>query len=164
MNKKKKVPILNDEGISYNKKLPEFQISLKTKAKASELYQITSSSDMADVCRKVFSEDKIDWIEEFMVIALSRANRVIGFYKVGAGGVTGVVADPKVIFQFALLSNASNLIVAHNHPSGSLRPSRADEELTAKIKEAGKLLDIKVLDHIILTSEGHYSFADEGII
>lgn len=76
----------------------------------------------------------------------------------------GTVADPRVIMQFALLSNATQLILCHNHPSGNLKPSKADEELTAKIKMAASYFDVKVLDHIILSSEGYFSFADEGLL
>lgn len=145
-------------------KLPEFEISLKLKCKQSELYTIKCSHDIAEVCRIAFDADKIDWVESFIVCGLSRSNKVIGFYKVSQGGVTGTVCDPRVIMQFALLSNATQLILCHNHPSGNLKPSKADEELTAKIKMAASYFDVKVLDHIILSSEGYFSFADEGLL
>jgi DNA repair protein RadC len=144
--------------------LPEFEINLKVKGKKSELKTITSSSDAAEVCRMCFDDGKINWVEEFIVVGLSRANNVQGFYKVSSGGVTGTVADPRVIFQFALLSNATSIILAHNHPSGNLNPSEVDISLTKKIQEAGKLLDIHLLDHIILTDEGHTSLLESGII
>ena len=144
--------------------LPEFEISLKVKGKKSELKQIKGSEDAAEVCRMCFDDGKISWIEEFIVIGLSRANKVQGFYKVSSGGVTGTIADPRVIFQFALLSNATSIILAHNHPSGNLKPSDADISLTRKIKDAGDLLDIKLLDHIILTDEGYTSLLESGII
>lgn len=142
--------------------LPEFEISLKNKCKKSELRVVSGSEDAAKVCRECFDDGKIDWIEEFVVIALNRANKVLGFYKVSSGGVSGTVADPKVIFQFALLSNASGLIISHNHPSGNTTPSQADLNLTKKLVHAAAFLDIKILDHIIVTDESHYSFADEG--
>lgn len=144
--------------------VPEFHIGLKTKGNPENVITVRNSSDVADVARKCFDADAISWVESFIVIALNRANRVIGFYKVSQGGVTGTVADPKVIFQFALLANATSLIIAHNHPSGNLQPSNADEKLTQQIKNAGQLLDIKVLDHIIVTETSFYSFADEGIL
>lgn len=144
--------------------IPEFSITLKSKVKSSDLRVVKGSRDVAEIARLCFDADTIDWVESFIVIALNRANKVLGFYKVSQGGVTGTVADPKVIFQFALLANATSLIMAHNHPSGNLQPSRADEELTRKIKDAGQLLDIRVIDHIIVTDEGFYSFADEGIL
>jgi DNA repair protein RadC len=98
------------------------------------------------------------------VILLNRAHRVLGIYELSTGGVTGTIADPKLVFTAALKANACSLVLSHNHPSGNLRPSKADEELTMKIKEAGKFLDIQVLDHLIVTSEGYFSFADEGLL
>jgi DNA repair protein RadC len=144
--------------------IPEFTLSLKMKQTPSELFTVKTSADCADVMREVFDADHIEWVEEFVVIALSRSNKVMGFYKVSQGGISGTVADTRVIMQFALLSNACSIIIAHNHPSGNLKPSRQDEELTNKIRHAGNILDIKVLDHIILTSEGYYSFLDNGLM
>ena len=102
--------------------------------------------------------------EVFVVVFLNRANRINHFEIVSEGGITGTVADPRIILKKALEEDAVNLILCHNHPSGNLLPSRADEELTVKIKEAAKYFDIKVLDHIIVSEEGYYSFADEGIL
>ena len=102
--------------------------------------------------------------EVFAVIFLGRSNRINHFEIVSEGGITGTVADPRIILKKALEENAVGIILCHNHPSGSLRPSRADEELTGKIKEAAKFFDIKVMDHIIVSNEGYYSFADEGIL
>jgi DNA repair protein RadC len=108
--------------------------------------------------------DKIEFVEQFKVMLLNRAHKVLGIYELSCGSVAGTVADPKLVFVAALKSNASSVIVAHNHPSGCLTPSQADINLTKKLKDGGKLLDIAVLDHVIVTSEGHYSFADEGIL
>ncbi|MDZ7650383.1 MAG: JAB domain-containing protein [Cytophagales bacterium] len=94
----------------------------------------------------------------------NRANKVLGIFELSTGGVSGTVADPKLIFAAALKGAASGMILAHNHPSGNLQPSQADLDLTKKIREAGKLLEIQLLDHVIVTSEGYYSFADEGLI
>jgi len=102
--------------------------------------------------------------EVFAVVFLNRANKVNHFEIVSEGGITGTVADPRIILKKALEENAVSLILCHNHPSGNLRPSRADEELTAKIKEAARFLDIKVIDHVIVSEEGYFSFADEGIL
>lgn len=145
-------------------KVPEFTIKLDSKVKASERKQIKSSKDTYEVFKEVFDADTIDWTETMIILALSTANKVLGFYKISSGGTTGTICDPKIIFQFALLSNANNIIIAHNHPSGNLNPSNADKLLTEKIKDAGRLLDIKLLDHLIVTSEGYYSFSDEGLI
>lgn len=155
---------LNINGSVVEKRIPEFTLSIKMKAKNSELFHVRDSRDCADVCRKIFDADSIDWVESFMVICLNRANKVIGFCKISQGGISGTVADPRIIFQYALLSNACSLILCHNHPSGNLTASRADEELTKKISESGRLLDIKVIDHIILSSEGYLSFANEGLL
>lgn len=102
--------------------------------------------------------------EEFWIILLNRANRVIRKYQVSQGGVAGTVADPKIIFKVAIAELASGIILAHNHPSGNLTASQADIELTKKIKEAGKLLEIQVLDHLIVAGQKYFSFADEGML
>jgi DNA repair protein RadC len=102
--------------------------------------------------------------EEFWVLLLSRSNDLVKMKKVGQGGIHGTVADPKVIFKEALENSCPGMIVCHNHPSGQLRPSEADIRLTEKLVKGGKLLDIAVLDHLIVTADGYYSFADEGRI
>ncbi|TAH02957.1 MAG: JAB domain-containing protein [Sphingobacteriales bacterium] len=102
--------------------------------------------------------------EVFGVIFLNRANKINQFEIISQGGITGTVADPRVILKKALEAEAVSMVLCHNHPSGSLKPSRADEELTHKIKEAARFLDIAVIDHIIVSNEGYYSFADEGLI
>jgi len=102
--------------------------------------------------------------ELFAVIFLNQSNKVNHFEIISQGGITGTVADPRIILKKALEKNAVSLILCHNHPSGSLKPSKADQELTTKIKEAAKFFDIKVLDHLIVSDEGYYSFADEGLI
>lgn len=102
--------------------------------------------------------------EEFWILLLNRANRMIRKYQVSQGGVAGTVADPKIIFKVAIAELASGIILAHNHPSGNLTASQADIELTKKIKEAGKLLEIQVLDHLIVAGQKYFSFADEGML
>jgi len=102
--------------------------------------------------------------EVFAVVFLNRANKINHFEIVSEGGITGTVADPRIILKKALEEDAVSIILCHNHPSGSLKPSRADEELTLKIKEAAKYFDIKVLDHMIVSEAGYFSFADEGLL
>lgn len=102
--------------------------------------------------------------EEFWVILLNRANRVIKKYQISQGGVTGTVADPKIIFKAALEELASGVILAHNHPSGNLTASQADVDLTKKLAAGGRLLEIQVLDHLIIAGQKYFSFADEGLI
>ena len=122
---------------------------------------ITSSSSIAGYLQARFRDLSH---EIFAVVFLNRSNRINHFEIVSSGGITGTVADPRIILKKALEEEAVSLILCHNHPSGNLRPSRADEELTTKIKEAARLFDIRVLDHVIVSSEGYFSFADEGMI
>jgi DNA repair protein RadC len=136
----------------------------KSKVKASNRPQIKSSKDAYDVLLKTWDENKIEFVEQFKVLFLNRGNKVLGIFDVSTGGVSGTVADPKIIFVAALKANCSSIVISHNHPSGNLKPSRQDEELTQKIKQAGQLLDIRLLDHVIVCNEGFYSFADEGLL
>ena len=142
----------------------EVELVYKSKVKASERPQILSSKDAYEILMKIWDEGKIDFVEQFNILLVNRANKVLGVYKVSTGGITGTVADPRQIFAAALKANACGLVLAHNHPSGTLKPSKQDEQLTSKMKEAGSFLDIKVLDHLIVTSESYYSFADEGLL
>ena len=100
----------------------------------------------------------------FAVVYLNRANKIKHYEIISEGGITGTVADPRIILKKALENDAVSIILCHNHPSESIKPSRADEELTKKISEAASYFDIKVLDHIIVSEEGYYSFADEGLL
>lgn len=120
---------------------------------------IASSSDIAHYLQTLLRDYRH---EVFAVIYLNQANKINHFEIISEGGITGTVADPRVILKKALEQDAVSLILCHNHPSGSLRPSRADEELTTKIREASRYFDIRVIDHIIVSESGYYSFADEG--
>lgn len=100
--------------------------------------------------------------EDFYVIYLNRANKAIHFMHVSSGGLSGTVVDVRMIFSAGLLCGATSMVVAHNHPSGSLRPSQLDDKMTKQLVEAGKLMNITVLDHLILTETAYYSYADEG--
>lgn len=142
----------------------EVQLSYKPKFKASERPRVTCSRDSYQILLQQWDQNKIEYIEQFKVLFLNRANRVLGIMEVSTGGMSGTIADPKIIFAAALKGTASSIILAHNHPSGNLKPSQADLNLTRKLKEGGALLDIVVLDHLILTVDGYYSFADEGFI
>ncbi len=122
---------------------------------------ILKSKDIADYLQAKLQHKKH---EVFAVIFLNVANKINHYEIISEGGITGTVADPRIILKKALSHDAVNIILCHNHPSGSVKPSRADEEITRKINEAAKFLDIKVLDHIIVSDEGYYSFADEGLI
>jgi DNA repair protein RadC len=122
---------------------------------------INSSREVAGYLKSTLKDYRH---EVFGVIFLNRANRVRHFEIVSEGGITATVADPRIVLRKALEEDAVSIILCHNHPSGSLRPSRADEELTHKIKEAVKYFDIRLVDHIIVSENGYYSFADEGIL
>jgi DNA repair protein RadC len=142
----------------------EIQLIYKSKVKASLRPKITSPGVAADVFRKYWDTDKIDFIEQFKVLLLNRSKRVIGMYEMSTGSTTGTIYDPKLVFVSALKANAHGLIVAHNHPSGSLKPSQADIALTDQLREWGDFLQIPLLDHIILTSESYFSFANESFL
>jgi DNA repair protein RadC len=114
--------------------------------------------------KKYWDEDKIEFVEQFKVLLLNRANKVIGIYEVSSGTTAGTAADPRSVFVAAVKANACSIIVSHNHPSGNLNSSQADINLTKDMVAAGKFLHIPVLDHIIMTSETYYSFADEGLL
>lgn len=142
----------------------EINLTYRPKFKASERPKVTSSKDAYDILYNNWDLDKIELLEQFKILLLNRANNVIGIFQVSSGGIAGTVADPKLIFSTALKACASSIILSHNHPSGNLQPSPQDIELTKKIKTGGSYLDIMVLDHVIITPDRYYSFADEGMI
>jgi len=142
----------------------EIELRYRTNVKASDRPQIRSSQDAYQVLAAYWG-DLIEMQEEFNLLLLNRANRVLGIYNVSKGGVAGTVVDAKIVFAAALKANASSIILAHNHPSGNRQPSQADIDLTKKLKQAGQVLDIQVLDHLILMPDDRYfSFADDCLI
>ncbi len=122
---------------------------------------ISTSKQIADYLKTMIQDYTY---EVFAVIFLNKSNRVNHFEIISKGGISATIADPRIILKKALDTEATSIILCHNHPSGSLKPSRADEELTAKIKEAARYLDIGVTDHIIVSENGYFSFADEGVL
>ena len=125
-----------------------------------ELQKITSSKAVYEVMQPIIGELPH---EEFWVLFLNNSNKILFKTQLSKGGLTGTVVDTRIVFKIALEQNATSIILSHNHPSGKLQPSEADIQITKKIKSAGQQLDIPVLDHIIITERGYYSFADEGI-
>ncbi len=123
--------------------------------------QVTTSIDAYEVIASQFKDLNH---EEFWIVLMNRANRVTSKHLISKGGQSGTIADPKIIFNIALENHAASIILAHNHPSGNLKPSQSDLQLTKKLWSAGQFLDIPVLDHLIITDHGFLSFADEGII
>jgi len=142
----------------------EIELVYKSKVKASQRPQLKKVAETFGFLKQHWDENKIELVEQFKVILMNRNHRVLGIYNMSTGGVSGTVADPKLIFMAALKTNACNLIIAHNHPSGNLEPSEADKRLTQKIKDGANLLDMNLIDHVIVTTEGCYSFADEGLL
>ena len=145
-------------------KVSEVKLSYKSRVNLKDAPKITSSLTAHQVLRNNWSED-IEFNEQFYILLLNKANKVLGQYLVSSGGLSGTVVDPKNVFIAALKTRAAAIILAHNHPSGNLKASEADKQVTNRLVKAGELLDIKVLDHIILSPCGDYfSFMDEGLI
>jgi DNA repair protein RadC len=142
---------------------PKIRIVYSKKQKMKDRTQITSSAQSVEVLRSIWSS-QMEVREEFAVLHLDRSNRVLGYQMLSKGGISGTVVDIRLIFSAALQSLASSIILAHNHPSGNLLPSTQDKAITRKIAEAGRIHEITVLDHIILTKEDYISFADEGYL
>jgi len=125
--------------------------------------KITSSKDSYKYIRQFYNDD-IEIFESFFILMLNRANNTIGYAKISQGGCVGTVVDIKLIAKYCIDSLSQSVILAHNHPTGNVTPSQADRDITEKIKKGLQLLDVTVLDHIILTKNEYYSFADEGIL
>ncbi|GAB2632908.1 JAB domain-containing protein [Belliella aquatica] len=142
----------------------EIKLSYSHKIKPSLRPKIKCSQHASEILRENWDKDSLGFVEEFKVMLVSRCNQVIGICKIGIGGTTCVTVDLKLVFATAIKGNASSIILAHNHPSGNLSSSEQDRRLTQKIKEGCKIFDITLLDHIILTEEAYYSFADEGLL
>lgn len=143
----------------YN--IAEIKVSYVPNLKKADRHHVNGSRAAYDVLKVAFIEE-MHLFESFKVLLLNNSNDVLGIYTASNGGMTGTLVDVRMILSRALVANATAMILAHNHPSGGLRPSRADEEITTKIKNAAKYLDINVLDHIIVTADAFYSFADNG--
>ena len=140
------------------------EVELIYRPSQHERQRINDSNDAEPIFRNFWNENTIGYFEEFKVMYLNRNNQILGVYHHAKGGLAGVVCDVRMIFQAALKANAHGIIVAHNHPSGNLEPSQVDIELTKKIKEAGKVLDIQVHDHLILTVQNYTSLANKGYL
>lgn len=144
--------------------LPELRIKVERKDGDGQVYKVRTSNDAATFFRTIFNQDTILWTEESAMICLNRANEVIGYFKVSSGGTASTIMDAKVIFVQALQAGAHSIILAHNHPSGNRTPSDNDIKLTKQLVKGAQLLDMRVLDHIILTETSHTSMADENYI
>lgn len=144
--------------------LAEIKVSYSSKVKVAQRRKVTSAKETEVIFREIWTKGTIELREEFYILLLNRANFVLGWCQISEGGLSGTVCDPRLVFSIALKCLACSVIIAHNHPSGNTQPSAADIQLTKNLFEGGKYLEIAVLDHLILTAESFYSFADEGLI
>ena len=137
------------------------ELGIRRNAEENRKFVVTHSSDVANYLRAKLQHKQH---EVFIAVYMNRSNKIQHHEVISTGGITGTIADPRIILKRALEHDATSIILCHNHPSGSLKPSKADEALTWKIKEAARYFDISILDHIIVSEEGYYSFADEGLL
>ncbi|MEM8765613.1 MAG: JAB domain-containing protein [Bacteroidota bacterium] len=143
----------------------EIEVSYRHEIPASLWKKIRSSADAAEVLFEHWDKGTIGLQESFKVVLLNNGNRVKGIYEISRGGITGTMVDLRILFAVILKSLTVGILLCHNHPSGTLKPSANDKSITKKIQNASKLFDIQVLDHIILAPDGtYYSFADDGVI
>lgn len=145
-------------------KVTEVQLVYRNKLKVSDRPRIKSSLDAFELLSEAWDYDKIELQEEFKVLLLDRKNSCLGVSQVSTGGITACMVDLRLVFAAALKARATGLILAHNHPSGNTTFSDNDKDLTKKFAEAGQVLDISILDHVVLTAEGYVSMADEGLM
>lgn len=141
----------------------EIDIVYRNRIKPTDRPKVSSASRAYDVLMNAWDMNKIELVEQFNILLLDRGNSCLGISNISTGGVSACFVDPKIVFATALKARASGLILAHNHPSGNLKPSEADIQLTRKLREGGKLLDLSVWDHLIVTPTSYYSFADDGL-
>ena len=147
----------------HSHELAEVKISYIGKTPWGE--KLIRSNDVFQILFDLYDKNTISLKEEFFILFLNRANRCLGWIKLSSGGTSSTVVDIKIVFTLALLTNSHGFIASHNHPSGSLLPSNSDLQITKQIKEAGKIMDINLFDHIIVSPDRkYYSFADEGLI
>jgi DNA repair protein RadC len=142
---------------------PKVRIVYSKKQDPKDRQKITSSNDAFMILKDIWS-NQIDTRQEMVILLLDRSNMVLGYDVLSMGGITGTVADIRLLYSAALNSLATGFIMCHNHPSGNMTPSQSDIDLTRKVKEAGTIMDIQLLDHLIISNNNYYSFADEGIL
>jgi DNA repair protein RadC len=138
--------------------------SLKFKPTKIKRFIVHNSDEAGGYIRQMFDKDTIEYNESFVALYLNRANETIAWSKISSGGISSCVVDVKIVLMNAILSGASAIILAHNHPSGTLRASAEDISITGKVREACKLIDMSLLDHFIITKNGYVSMADEGLM
>jgi len=140
-----------------------FELQVSFFRRSDTRIKLSSAEAVATYARSfIYREGSIQYVEQFYVLLLDRKNQLYAFKQISSGGVSATFTDPKLIFQTALLCHATQIILVHNHPSGNIQPSNNDLQMTKRLKEVGELLELPVLDHVIVTEESYYSFADEG--
>ncbi len=147
----------------FQSNISEISLTYKRKVKASDRPKVNSSLSAYQLFRENWNDLTINLFEEFKILLLDRNNQCMGIVPLSQGGVSGTLVDPKLVFVSALKARACGIILGHNHPSGNLKASKSDMALTEKLEKGGRLLDIKILDHIILTDNDYLSFADNGL-
>ena len=141
------------------------ELTVTYKRRSEKRRKMHRSEDIVNFAKEfLYPDGTLEYSELFFVMFLDRSHQVFAYKLLSSGGMTGTVVDSRLLFQTALLCHATEIILLHNHPSGSIQPSDADKFLTRKIADAGNLLEIKILDHIILITDGYYSFSDEGFL
>ena len=152
------------EGFYFYQFMEVSEIKVSYTNSNAERIKVTNSQIIHTLLLQHWNKDTIEYFEEVKVIYLNRANVVLGIYDLSKGGVSGCIVDNKIILAVALKCNASCIVLAHNHPSGNLKPSTADITVTQKLKSACKILDLELIDHLIITKEGYFSFMNEGLL
>lgn len=145
-------------------RVAEIQLSYRNRVPASLRAKVDSTQKVYELAIDSWDSDKIDFVEQFKILLLNRACHVLGISEIASGSVGGVLIDPRLVYVTALKSNASGIILLHNHPSGNLKASEADIRLTQVLMQGASYLDILIHDHMIVTSEGYYSLAENGLM
>ena len=157
--------IMKTTATEKHNKIREVELSYSYDMKSVKREKISSSKDAYQYLSKAYNKNTIGMQEEFMAVLLNKANKPLGVVKLTKGGIDSTIIDIRLLMAAALKSLSCGIIITHNHPSGEVKPSQSDIAITKKVKEAGKLLDIPLLDHLIVTPFGQYfSFADEGLM
>lgn len=147
-----------------NSKIDEITISLKRSGIGFEYEPVRDSKNAAEMVRRIMTTEELEAREKMIALYFDRQNKLIGYFIVGIGGVAGVIVDLKLVLGVAVKTLSSGIILSHNHPSGNLKPSQKDQDITKKLRVAAAYHDIVLLDHLIVTKDNHYSFADQGLM
>lgn len=144
--------------------ITEVELVYRNKVRQEDRLLINTAEGAYDVFLMAWDMNKIELCEQFMILLLDRGNHVLGVSNISTGGVSACLVDPKIVFATAVKAKASGIILAHNHPSGNTKPSNADIALTKKLQDGGRVLEIQVMDHLVITPRSFYSFANEGLM